>query len=161
GCLNAMHDSTLIFAPHQNSYERLVPGKHAPTAISWGYENRTSAIRIPAGSSSARRIEHRVAGGDVNPYLMLAAILGAALCGIEDQDEPAAPINGNAYAVEGLPQIPESWEAAIDALEGSATVPRFLHPELIKNLISTKRQELHYIEELSDSERIELYLDTV
>ena len=161
GCLNAMHDSTLIFAPHQNSYERLVPGKHAPTAISWGYENRTSAIRIPAGSSSARRIEHRVAGGDVNPYLMLAAILGAALDGIELQIEPASPIVGNAYAVDDLPQIPSTWEAAIDAMEGSSIVPRFIHPELIKNLISTKRQELHYVAELTDAEKVELYLDTV
>jgi glutamine synthetase len=161
GCLNAMHDSALIFAPHQNSYERLVPGKHAPTAIAWGYENRTAAIRIPAGSPSARRIEHRVAGGDVNPYLMLAVILGAALDGIENQMEAPPPIVGNAYAVDGLDEIPTSWEAAIDALENSTIVPRFLHPELIKNLVSTKRQEHHYIAELSDQERVELYLDTV
>jgi len=161
GCMNAMRDSTLIFAPHQNSYERLIPGKHAPTAVCWGYENRTAAIRIPAGNPSARRIEHRVAGGDVNPYLMLAAILGAALDGIEKEMEPASPIVGNAYAVDGLPQIAEDWETAIDALEQSTIVPRFLHPELIKNLISTKRQELHYLGELSDSEKIELYLDTV
>jgi glutamine synthetase len=161
GCMHAMRDSTLIFAPHQNSYERLIPGKHAPTAVCWGYENRTAAIRIPAGNPSARRIEHRVAGGDVNPYLMLAAILGAALDGIENEMEPASPIVGNAYAVDGLPQIAEDWETAIDALEQSTIVPRFLHPELIKNLISTKRQELHYLGELSDSEKIELYLDTV
>lgn len=161
GCLNAMHDSTLIFALHQNSYERLVPGKHAPAAVSWGYENRTSAIRIPAGNPAARRIEHRVAGGDVNPYLMLAAILGAALDGIEKEMEPGSPIVGNAYAVEGLPQIAPDWQAAVDALEQSVIVPRFLHPELIKNLISTKRQELHYLDELSDAEKIELYLDTV
>lgn len=161
GCLNAMADSTLLFAPHQNSYERLVPGKHAPTAVSWGYENRTAAIRIPAGNPAARRIEHRVAGGDVNPYLMLAGILGAALDGIEHEMEPASPIVGNAYAVDGLPQIAPNWEAAIDALEQSEIVPRFLDPELIKNLVSTKRQELHYIGELSDQERVELYLDTV
>jgi glutamine synthetase len=161
GCINAMHDSALIFAPHQNSYERLVPGKHAPTAICWGYENRTAAIRIPAGNPAARRIEHRVAGGDVNPYLMLAAILGAALDGIENAMEPPAPITGNAYAIDGLPQIPVDWESAIDAFEGSAIVPRFLHPELIRNLVETKRQELHYIGELTESERVELYLDTV
>ena len=161
GCMHAMRDSTLIFAPHQNSYERLIPGKHAPTAVCWGYENRTAAIRIPAGNPGARRIEHRVAGGDVNPYLMLAAILGAALDGIENEMEPASPIVGNAYAVDGLPQIAEDWETAIDALEQSTIVPRFLHPELIKNLISTKRQELHSLGELSDSEKIELYLDTV
>ncbi|MBI1173262.1 glutamine synthetase [bacterium] len=161
GCLNAMRDSTLIFAPHQNSYERLVPGKHAPTAVCWGYENRTAAIRIPAGNPGARRIEHRVAGGDVNPYLMLAAILGAALDGIEGEMEPPSPIVGNAYAVEDLPQIAETWETAIEEMEQSTILPRFLHPELIKNLISTKRQELHYLDELSDSEKVELYLDTV
>ncbi len=161
GCLNAMKDSALIFAPHQNSYERLVPGKHAPTSIAWGYENRTTAIRIPAGSTSARRIEHRVAGGDVNPYLMLAAILGAALDGIEKEIDPPSPIVGNAYALDDLPQIPDTWEHAIEALEQSSIVPRFISPELIKNLISTKRQELHYIAELTDQERVELYLDTV
>ncbi|MDP4990506.1 MAG: glutamine synthetase, partial [Marivita lacus] len=78
GCLNGMYDSTLLFAPHWNSFDRLVPGAHAPTGIAWAYENRTAAIRVPSGSASARRIEHRVAGGDVNPYLTLAAILGAA-----------------------------------------------------------------------------------
>jgi glutamine synthetase len=161
GCLNAMHDSALIFAPHQNSYERLVPGKHAPTAIAWGYENRTAAIRIPAGNPAARRIEHRVAGGDVNPYLMLATILGAALDGIEGHMEPPPPVVGNAYAVDDLPQIPGTWAEAIEALEKSQIVPRFLHPELIKNLVSTKRQELHYIAELNETEIIELYLDTV
>jgi glutamine synthetase len=160
GCLHAMHDSTLIFAPHQNSYDRLVPGKHAPTAIAWGYENRTAAIRIPAGSPSARRVEHRVAGGDVNPYLMLATILGAALVGIEDEMEPPSPITGNAYALD-LPQIPANWAEAIDAFENSTIMPRILPPDLIHNLVLTKRQELHYLAELSPEEQVELYLDTV
>lgn len=76
--------------------------------------------------------------------------------------KPPSPIAGNAYAVEDLPQIPTSWEAAIDAMEQSEIVSQvFLHPELIKNLVSTKRQEHHYIGELTAAERIELYLDTV
>jgi glutamine synthetase len=75
--------------------------------------------------------------------------------------EPPSPIVGNAYAVDDLDEIPTSWSAAIDAFENSTIVPRFLHPELIKNLISTKRQELHYIAELNEQEIIELYLDTV
>lgn len=160
GCLAAMSDSTLVFAPHENSYERLVPDKHAPTAICWGYENRTAAIRIPAGSPAARRIEHRVAGGDVNPYLMLATILGAALMGMEDEMEPPTPVSGNAYAMD-LPQIPGTWEAAIDAFENSDMLSRFLPKELIRNFVLTKRQEMHYIAELTPEERIELYLDTV
>ena len=75
--------------------------------------------------------------------------------------EPANPVIGNAYALDDLPQICPDWADAIDAMEQSAIVPRFLHPELIKNLVSTKRQELHYLDELSDSEKVELYLDTV
>ncbi|MDE3029828.1 MAG: glutamine synthetase, partial [Paracoccaceae bacterium] len=105
GCLAAMHDSTLLFAPHANSYDRLVPEAHAPNQVCWAYENRTSAIRVPSGSVNARRIEHRVSGGDVNPYLMIAAILGAALIGIEDGMTPPPPITVNAYALD-LPMIP-------------------------------------------------------
>jgi len=161
GCLTSMRDSALILAPHENSFERLVPGKHAPTAISWGYENRTAAIRVPAGNPSARRIEHRVAGADVNPYLMLATILGAALIGIEDGLEPPSPITGNAYAMDDLPQIPSTWEDAIEAFETSAIMPRILPKELIRNLVLTKKQELHYIAELTAEEKVELYLDTV
>ncbi len=160
GCLDAMHDSALIFAPHANSYDRLVPDAHAPTAVAWGYENRTTAIRIPAGKPSSRRIEHRVAGGDVNPYLMLTAILGAALSGIEDRVEPPAPVNGNAYALD-LQQIPTTWEEAITAFENSRIVERFLPRELIRNYVLTKRQEIHYMTELNREEQVELYLDTV
>ncbi|MCA3438906.1 MAG: glutamine synthetase [Rhodobacter sp.] len=160
GCLKAMHDSTLIFAPHANSFDRLVPDAHAPTSVAWGYENRTTAIRIPAGKPSSRRIEHRVAGGDVNPYLMLAGILGAALIGIEDGQEPAKPVAGNAYALD-LPQIPTTWGGAIDAFENSMVLERFLPRELIRNYVLTKRQELHYMADLNREEQVEIYLDTV
>jgi glutamine synthetase len=160
GCLSAMHDLTLIFAPHANSYERLIPEAHAPNQICWAYENRTSAIRIPSGNPVARRIEHRVAGGDVNPYLMLAAILGSALVGIEERLTPPAPITGNAYALD-LPLLPDTWSASIDVFEKSATVRRIFPEELIRNLVMTKRQELRYMEELSPEEQTEIYLDTV
>ena len=160
GCLAAMHDSTLIFAPHANSYDRLVPEAHAPNAICWAYENRTSAIRIPSGNPRARRIEHRVAGGDVNPYLLLAAILGAALTGIEDGLTPPAPITGNAYALD-LPLLPDTWDEAIGIFEKSEIMARIFPAEMIRNLVMTKRQELHYMEELTPEEKVELYLDTV
>jgi glutamine synthetase len=161
GCLHALHDSTLVFAPHANSYDRLVPGAHAPTAICWGYENRTALIRVPSGSPAARRIEHRVAGGDVNPYLMLAAILGGALIGIEDGLTPPPPVSGNAYAMENLPRVPTDWARAIEVFEGSAMMRRIFPPEMIRNYLLTKRQELHYMAELSPDEQVELYLDTV
>ncbi|UWQ59775.1 glutamine synthetase family protein [Leisingera caerulea] len=160
GCLKAMGDSTLVFAPHGNSYDRMVPGAHAPTGICWAYENRTAAIRVPSGSPKARRIEHRFAGGDVNPYLMLTAILGAALYGIENKIEPSEPITGNAYALD-LPQVPNTWQSAIDAFENSQIIPQFFSAEMIRNMVLTKRQELHYMEELTPEERVEIYLDTV
>ena len=161
GSLAVMRDCGLVFAPHANSYHRLVPGSHAPTSVCWGHENRTVAIRIPSGSTAARRIEHRVSGGDVNPYLMLAVILGGALLGIEDGLEPPAPVTGNAYAVPGLAQLPGSWLEAIDTFEASSLVPRLLPVELIRNYVLTKRQELHYMSELTEEEQTELYLDTV
>ncbi|WP_028711118.1 glutamine synthetase family protein [Paracoccus sp. J55] len=160
GCLAAMPGSTLLFAPHENSYDRLVPNAHAPTGIGWAYENRTSAIRIPSSGPKARRIEHRVAGGDVNPYLTVAAVLGAALNGIEDKAEPPPPIKGNAYEL-GLEQLPGSWGEAIDAFAASPEIKRVFPAHLIENFVMTKRQELRYMAELSDEETVELYLDTV
>jgi glutamine synthetase len=160
GCLKAMPGSMLIFAPHASSYDRLVPGAHAPTGIAWAHENRTAAIRVPGGGPAARRIEHRVAGGDINPYLFLAAVLGAALNGLEDAAAPPPPITGNAYD-QDLAQLPGTWEAAIDAFASCPEIGRIFAPTLIENLLATKRQELHYMPELSDEERTELYLDTV
>lgn len=160
GCMDAMPGSTLLFAPHANSYDRLVPDNHAPTSICWGYENRTAAIRIPSGDPRARRIEHRVAGGDVNPYLLIAGILGAAMNGIDDHAEPCEPIKGSAYN-QKLPQVPNTWESAIEAFEKDDHIARIFTPELIRNYVATKRQEMFYMAELDDREQVEIYLDTV
>ncbi len=160
GCLEALPACTLLFAPHSNSYDRLVPERHAPTGVAWAYENRTAALRIPSGSPRARRIEHRVAGGDVNPYLTIAAILGAALDGMDRRLAAPPPITGNAYALD-LAQIPDSWEGALAAFERSELLPRIFPAALVSNYVLTKRQEIHYMSELSPQEQIELYLDTV
>jgi glutamine synthetase len=160
GCLNGMPGSTLVFAPHANSYARFVPGAHAPTGVAWAYENRTAAIRIPSGPPIARRIEHRLAGGDVNPYLSIAAVLGAAINGIDDALDPPTPITGNAYTQE-LPQVPNTWETAIDAFETSAETARIFDAELIRNFVMTKRQEAQYMADLTVEEQTEIYLDTV
>ncbi len=160
GCLAGIPDLALIFAPHGNSYDRLVPDSHAPTGICWAYENRTASVRVPGGNLAARRVEHRVAGGDVNPYLFLAAVLGSALVGIEDALTPPPPITGNAYD-QKLPQIPSTWEGSIDAFEASTIARRIFPQMLIDNLVMTKRQELQYLRELTPEQQLELYLDTV
>ncbi len=161
GCLAAMPGSTLIFAPHGNSYTRLVPGAHAPTGACWAYENRTAAIRIPGGAPVARRIEHRVAGGDINPYLMLAAVLGAALIGIEDAMQPPAPITGNAYEIDGLPQLAPDWSSAVTAFENDPIVARIFPGDLIRNMAMTKRQEIARFADRPADEHWLSYLEAV
>lgn len=160
GCLAAMPASTLIFAPHANSYARLVPGAHAPTGAGWGYENRTAALRIPGGPNAARRIEHRVAGGDINPYLTFAAILGAAITGIDDAMPPPAPITGNAYEAD-LPQLAADWGTAIDAFEADPLIARIFPADLIANLVMTKRQEHDHIDRMDPEDHWKVYLETV
>ncbi len=160
GCVAAMPGSTLIFAPHANSYTRLVPGAHAPTGAGWAYENRTVAIRIPGGPPAARRIEHRVAGGDINPYLTFTAILGAAITGIDDDMAPPAPLTGNAYEQE-LPQLAADWQTAIDWFETDPLITRFFSPMMIRNLVMTKRQELRLMSAIPQTEHWKTYLETV
>lgn len=159
GCLAAMPASTLILAPHGGSYDRFAPGSHAPTGIAWAYENRTAAIRVPAGPPAARRLEHRVAGGDANPYLLLAAILAAALHGIDAGIDAPRPITGDAYAAD-LPRLPATWDAAIEAFDGPVA-RRLLRAELVRNYLMTKRQERGAWAEMTAEERRDLYLDTV
>ena len=147
-------------APHANSYDRLVPGAHAPTSICWGYDNRTAAIRIPGGSPKARRIEHRLAGGDVSPHLFLAAVLGSALIGIEQKLDAPAPMTGNAYD-QDFDQVSSDWAESIEIFANSDLAAEIFDPILIDNLVRTKRQEMQTHEKLTDQERILSYLDRV
>ena len=160
GLLATMHENTLIFAPHENSYRRLQPGAHAPTSIAWGYENRTAAIRIPGGSHKARRIEHRVAGADANPYLVLASILGGALQGIEQKMTPADAIAGDAYS-QDLAQLPVNWASAIEAFGNGAHVQQIFSKQLQTLLVDCKTQEMkRFAREVSDFE-YHSYLEVV
>jgi glutamine synthetase len=160
GLLAGMAQTTLLFAPHFNSYRRLRPGSHAPSAAAWGYENRTVAIRIPGGSPKARRIEHRVAGADANPYLVLAGILGGAIIGIEREMSPPDPVRGDAYTMK-LRGLPPDWASAIDAFAGGEIVSATLPDVLRDMLVACKRQELTtFAAQVTDFE-YEAYLDMV
>jgi glutamine synthetase len=160
GLMKAMPECTLLFAPHMNSYRRLRPGTHAPTSVTWGFENRTTSIRIPGGSFEARRIEHRVAGADANPYLVIAAILGAALYGINHKLEPIDPVQGNAYEVVAQ-TLPSSWNSALETFEKGQTVRSFLSPEFIDMYCACKKQEMDvFAKHVTDFE-YNSYLETV
>ncbi|WP_424929231.1 glutamine synthetase family protein [Amaricoccus tamworthensis] len=160
GLLATMHENTLVFAPHQNSYRRISPGSHAPTGASWGYENRTAAIRIPGGDNKARRIEHRLAGADVNPYLSMAAILGGALLGMEQEIEPLEPLTGNAYEAE-IPSLPLDWPSAIAAFEEGEYASQIFDPKLQQLFAQTKQQELKRFSETVTRFEYQTYLEVV
>jgi len=97
-----------LTSPTINSYTRLVKGAWAPTAATWGIENRTSALRVIAGSAKAQRVEFRVGSADSNPYLVAAANLAAGLTGIEQKIEPGEPVQGNAYDLQD--ELPEAYQ---------------------------------------------------
>jgi len=113
GLQQAARPSLLLFAPHANSYRRFVANAFVPLDASWGFNNRTVALRIPHGDPANTRIEHRISGADANPYLVAAAVLAGILDGLEQAIEPGPRTEGNAYA-QAEPTHPD-WRASIEA----------------------------------------------
>ncbi len=118
GVQATLFDFTLFYAPNINSYKRFAPGSFAPTAIAWGKDNRTCALRV-VGHGAGLRVENRLPGGDVNPHLALAAMLAGGLHGIEQDLVLEPEFVGNAYTSD-KPTVPRTLRAARDAFAGSA-----------------------------------------
>jgi glutamine synthetase len=132
-----------MIAPTVNSYTRLIPGFWAPTHATWGVENRTCALRVIPGSAKSQRIEYRIGAADGNPYLVIAAALGAGLWGIENKLEPTAPIEGNSYAVQhpdklGLPAT--LWDAA-QRLKASKAARALFGDAFVEHYAATREWE--------------------
>jgi glutamine synthetase len=143
GLIKALPVCMLIFAPHLNSYRRFVRGSHAPVIANWGYENRTVALRVPESPNAARRIEHRVSGADANPYLVIAAVLAAALYGIEHKLTPPKPTEGDSYAeAEDSDHLPTQWWQAVELFETSDLVTELLGAEFQRVYAAIKNQEI-------------------
>ncbi|MEH6587375.1 MAG: glutamine synthetase family protein [Halioglobus sp.] len=141
GCLDMMADTMLLFAPNLNSYRRFRRGTHAPLAPTWGYENRTVSVRVPADAHVATRIEHRVAGADANPYLVMAGILAGMLHGIENKLQPPQPLEGNAY--DQVPaSLPRYWPIALERFEESEHIASYFGAEFQKVFAILKQQEM-------------------
>lgn len=141
GLLESMGESMAIFAPHQNSYRRLRPSEHAPTYASWGFDNRSAAVRVITASKPATRIEHRVAGADTNPYLVLAMILSAALAGMKEKLSPGGAISGDDHAVNHEP-LPTNWDYALQRFAKSSFAYAALGPKYRSLYTACKQQEL-------------------
>jgi glutamine synthetase len=142
GALQAMPELFALYAPNVNSYKRYVSGSWAPTAASWAIENRTSALRAITNGQTAIRVEHRVPGADVNPYLGFAACLAGGLSGIERELALPPPTEGNVYEAEGLPSLPRTLDEAIELLDGSAIARDFLGDPFVDHYVAMRRWEV-------------------
>jgi glutamine synthetase len=140
GQLATAGELTWCFAPYVNSYRRFVPDSWAPTALVWGEDNRTCGLRA-VGTGTGRRIENRIPGADVNPYIALAASIAGGLWGIENELELPPAFVGNAYAATDLSRIPTTLVEAIDALASSKVAAGAFGPEVHEHLLNTARQE--------------------
>ena len=141
GLLATMVDFSLLFAPNINSYKRYQPGSFAPTALRWGTDNRTCALRL-VGHGPGLRVENRVPGADVNPYLALAGLVAGVVHGIE-QDLPLEPeFNGNAYDDTTAPRVPGTLRDALARWEESPIARDAFGDELVAHYANNARVEL-------------------
>jgi glutamine synthetase len=138
-----MPELLAMVAPTVNSYTRLIPGFWAPTAATWGFENRTCALRVIGGSASSQRVEYRIAAADINPYIALAAAIGSGLWGIEHKIEPDEAIVGNAYEQSGRAKraLPSTlWEAG-QLLGASEAARELFGSEFVDHYAATREWE--------------------
>ena len=140
GQLAALRELTLCYAPNVNSYKRYVPGSFAPTAVRWGIDNRTCALRL-VGHGNSLRPENRTPGGDVNPYLAVAAMIAAGLDGVDRELPLEAAYAGNAYADDG-PRVPANLRDALALWEGSELAAQAFGTEVVAHYANYARVEL-------------------
>ena len=161
GQLATMAESMLVFAPHANSWRRFANQSYAPVAPTWGVNNRSVAVRIPAGARSARRIEHRLSGVDANPYLVAATVLAAMRKGICEQIDPGPKTTGNGYDAETTNAIPSDWNAAIAAAKASGFLKEALGEEMHRTFVAVKAAEYARVARTISDVDYDLYLHTI
>jgi glutamine synthetase len=141
GMLKTMRDAQLIFAPFANSYRRFQPGSFAPVDIDWGYGHRGTAVRIPDAQGPAARIEHRVAGADVNPYLLLTAILGGMLLGLDETLDPGPATEPGKEPPAGTNKLTHDFLTAVEEFSASPFIADVFGARYQKLYGDTKRKE--------------------
>jgi glutamine synthetase len=140
GQLAAMREFTMFYAPQVNSYKRFAEGSFAPTAIAWGVDNRTCALRA-VGHGPSLRIENRLPGADVNPYLAVAAMIAAGLRGIDEEMELEAPLEGNAYTSD-REQVPDTLRDARELFAGSELAREAFGQDVVDHYLNHADVEL-------------------
>lgn len=141
GLQAVMSEAMAVFAPNVNSYRRFVPNAFTPMNRRWGYNNRSTGIRIPAGPSNGRRIEHRVSGADANPYLAIAAVLAGIHHGLSKNVDPGSPFEGNAAGFTD-PTVRFNLDGALAAMEAGPIMAEYFGPAYVDVYCGAKRVEL-------------------
>lgn len=183
GLRQTMAESMLVFAPHANSWRRFASQSYAPVSPCWGVNNRSVALRIPAGDPRARRIEHRPAGVDANPYLVAATVLAGIRHGLKGRIDPGPETTGNGYAGGDMaggngaggetgapampggdrsaPAMPGDWREAIRAAQGSAFLKEALGPDMHRTFCAIKAAEHARVARTIADVDFDLYLHSV
>jgi glutamine synthetase len=142
GQLRALPEILPFFAPTVNSYKRLVDGYWSPTRSTWGIDNRTTAFRVIPGGEKSTRLEVRIGGADLNPYLAVAAALASGLHGVENKlTLEDAPIQGSAYQETAIPRLPRTLAEATDRLEASTIARDLFGDAFVDHFVRTRRWE--------------------
>ena len=160
GLKASMAEAMLIFAPNANSYRRFRRNSYAPVSASWGVNNRTVSLRIPAGASETCHIEHRPAGADANPYLVMAAILAGMHYGITEKLDPGNPVTGNGYEKRAK-YIPGNWYEAIDAFWRAPILKDYFGKPFVDTFCTLKEVEADRFFAEPTERDFEWYLRTI
>ena len=161
GLQQTMGEAMLVFAPHANSWRRFASQSYAPVSPTWGVNNRSVALRIPAGDIRARRIEHRPAGVDANPYLVAATVLAGIRHGLKHRIDPGPEVTGNGYEAETTVVIPEDWRSAIKLAQGSSFLKDALGEDMHRTFTAVKAAEYARVMRTVSEVDFDLYLHTV
>jgi len=158
-----MPETLAMVASTVNAYRRLVPGFWAPTVSAWGVENRTTALRVIPGSAKSTRIEHRVAAADANPYLALAAAVGAGLWGIENKLDPGEPVTGNSYERKhpAKMQLPRTLMEAAGRLKASKTARDLFGDAFVDHYSATREWEEREFRKAVTEWELERYMEII
>ena len=153
GQLRHAREITYFLAPYINSYKRFQAGTFAPTKTVWSRDNRTAGFRLCGEGSRAIRIECRIGGADLNPYLAFAALIAAGLAGIEDKLELEPPFAGDAYGGRTLPEVPKTLREATECLAGSRMLREAFGADVVEHYVHTARgEQLEYDRRITDWE---------
>ena len=162
GQLRALPEMLPFFAPTVNSYKRLVEGFWAPTRVTWGVDNRTVAFRVIPGSASSTRLEVRVGGADLNPYLAMAASVAAGVWGIEQGLELSDdPVTGSAYQAERAVRLPRTLQEATDRLQRSSLARELLGEEFVDHFVRTRDWEWRQAQQAVTDWELKRYFEII